>query len=118
MIQRRHLNQLSSSTPQGIACWVATAMFPDATCHHSEGWGPVSQLRPFDLTPCFEEAVLFTVPLGSLIVLSLIRVFQLRQFVALQRAQKINVRLLWGKLVRAHFNSGCLLPHPDRPTTT
>jgi ATP-binding cassette subfamily C (CFTR/MRP) protein 1 len=93
-------------------------MFPDATCHHSEGWGPVSQLRPFDLTPCFEEAILFSVPLGSLIVLSLVRVFRLRQFVALQRTQKLNVRLLWGKLVRAHFNSGRLSFRPDRPTTT
>lgn len=81
-------------------------MFPDATCHHSEGWGPVSRLRPFDLTPCFEEGVLFSVPLGSLIVLSLFRVYQLGQLVALQRTQKTNVRLLWGKLVRGHFNSG------------
>lgn len=81
-------------------------MFPDATCHHSEGWGPVSRLRAFDLTPCFEEGVLISVPLGSLIVLSLIRVYQLRQFVALQRTQKINVRLLWGKLVRGRFKSG------------
>ncbi|KAI9440473.1 P-loop containing nucleoside triphosphate hydrolase protein [Lactarius indigo] len=73
-------------------------MFPDATCHHIEGWGPVSRLRPFDFTPCFEEGVLFSVPLGSLIVLSLFRVSQLYRLAALQRTQKINVRLLWGKL--------------------
>ncbi|KAI9464554.1 P-loop containing nucleoside triphosphate hydrolase protein [Lactarius psammicola] len=82
-----------------VACWVAAAMLPDATCHHSEGWGPVSRLRPFDFTPCFEEGVLFSVPLGSLIVLSLFRVCQLWQLVALQRTQKVNVRLLWGKVV-------------------
>ncbi|KAH9175037.1 hypothetical protein EDB89DRAFT_433842 [Lactarius sanguifluus] len=51
-------------------------MFPDAKCHHSGG----------------------RLVLGSLIVLSLFRVCQLCQLVALQRAQKINVRLLWGKL--------------------
>ncbi|KAF8271622.1 metal resistance protein YCF1 [Lactarius quietus] len=73
-------------------------MFPDATCHHTEGWGPVSRLRPFDLTPCFEEGILFSVPLGSLIFLSLVRVYQLRHLVALQRTQKINARLLWAKL--------------------
>ncbi|KAH9000229.1 P-loop containing nucleoside triphosphate hydrolase protein [Lactarius akahatsu] len=73
-------------------------MFPDAKCHHNEGWGPVSRLRPFDFTSCFEEGVLFSVPLGSLIVLSLFRVCQLCQLVALRRTQKINVRLLWGKL--------------------
>ncbi len=94
-------------------------MFPDATCHHSEGWGPVSRLRSFDFTPCFEEGVLFSVPLGSLIVLSLFRVCQLYQFVALQRTQKINVRLLWGKLVRGHFNSGDFrVCGPDRLTET
>jgi ATP-binding cassette subfamily C (CFTR/MRP) protein 1 len=80
-------------------------MFPDATCHHSEGWGPISQLRPFDLTPCFEEGVLFSVPLSSLIALSLIRVYQLRKRDALQRTQKINARLLWGKLVRGRCHS-------------
>jgi ATP-binding cassette subfamily C (CFTR/MRP) protein 1 len=80
-------------------------MFPDTTCHHSEGWGPISRLRPFDLTPCFEEAVLFSVPLGSLIVLSLIRVYQLRKLDALQRTQKINAWLLWGKLVRGRCRS-------------
>ena len=85
---------------------MSATIFPDATCRHSEGWGPVSRLRPFDLTPCFEEGILFSVPLGSLIVLGLIRVYQLYQLVALQRAQKRNVWLLWAKLVRGHFNSG------------
>jgi ATP-binding cassette subfamily C (CFTR/MRP) protein 1 len=85
---------------------MAAAMLPDHTCHHSEGWGPVSRFRPFDLTSCFEEGILFSVPLGSLIVLSLVRVYQLYRLVALQRTQKINVQLLWVKLVRGHFNSG------------
>ena len=79
---------------------MAAAILPDTTCHHGEGWGPVSRLRPFDLTPCFEEGILFSVPLGSLIVLTLVRVYQLYRLVALRRTQKINVWLLWGKLVR------------------
>lgn len=81
-------------------------MLPYATCNHIEGWGPVSRLRPFDLTPCFEEGILFSVPLGSLIILSLIRVYQLYRLAALHRTQKTNVWLLWGKLVRGHFHSG------------
>ena len=80
-------------------------MFPDVTCHHSEGWGPISQLRPFDLTPCFEEGVLFSIPLGSLIALSLVRAYQLRKLDTLQRSQKINVWLLRGKLVRDRRDS-------------
>ena len=75
-------------------------MLLDAVCHHPEGWGPVSRLRPFDLTPCFEEAVLFSVPLGSLILLSLLRSWNLSRLSALQRTHRINTWLLWAKLVR------------------
>jgi len=75
-------------------------MLLDAVCHHPEGWGPVSHLRRFDLTPCFEEAVLFSVPLGSLILLSLFRSWHLSRLNALQRTHRINTCLLWVKLVR------------------
>ncbi|KAI0255781.1 P-loop containing nucleoside triphosphate hydrolase protein [Lactifluus subvellereus] len=73
-------------------------MSPDVICHHLEGWGPVSRLRPFDFTPCFEDAVLFSVPLASLTILGLFRVWNLCRLNALQRTQKINVWLLWSKL--------------------
>jgi ATP-binding cassette, subfamily C (CFTR/MRP), member 1 len=72
-------------------------------CHHHEGWGPVSRLRPFDLTPCFEEAVLFSFPLAFLIVLGLFRAWYLFKRCALQRTQKINMWFLWIKLVRRPF---------------
>ena len=75
------------------------AMLPDAMCHHPEGWGPVSRLDPFDLTPCFEDAVLFSVPLGLLTALGLLRTWQLSKLVAFQRTQKVNTWLLWMKLV-------------------
>jgi hypothetical protein len=74
-------------------------MLPDDLCHHPEGWGPISRLRPFDLTPCFEDAV-FSVPLGLLIAFSLLRSWQLSRLNALHRTQKINTWLLWVKLVR------------------
>lgn len=74
-------------------------MLPGDLCHHPEGWGPISRLRPFDLTPCFEDAV-FSVPLGLLIALSLLRSWQLSRLNALHRTQKINTWLLWVKLVR------------------
>ncbi|KAH9975853.1 P-loop containing nucleoside triphosphate hydrolase protein [Lactifluus volemus] len=67
-------------------------------CHHHEGWGPVSRLRPFDLTPCFEEAVLFSFPLAFLIILGLFRAWYLFKRCALQRTQKINMWFLWIKL--------------------
>jgi hypothetical protein len=75
-------------------------MLPGDLCRHPEGWGPVSRLRPFDLTPCFEDAVLFSVPLGLLIALSLLRSWHLSRLSALRRTQKINTWLLWAKLVR------------------
>jgi ATP-binding cassette subfamily C (CFTR/MRP) protein 1 len=75
-------------------------MLLDAMCHHPEGWGPVSLFRPFDLTPCFEEAILFSVPLGSLTVLSLLRSWHLSRLCAFQRTHRINTWLLWAKLVR------------------
>jgi hypothetical protein len=75
-------------------------MVVDRMCHHPEGWGPISRLRPFDLTPCFEDAVLFSVPSAVLVVLGLLRMLHLSRQPALQRAQKINTWLLWAKLVR------------------
>ena len=39
-------------------------MAGQVTCRDPEGWGPVSRLRQFDLTPCFEEGVV----LSSLLV--------------------------------------------------
>ena len=74
-------------------------MSPDVICHDPEGWGPISRLRPFDLTPCFEDAVLFSVPLASLTILGLFRAWNLCRISALKRTQKINVWLLWCKLV-------------------
>ena len=68
-------------------------------CRHPEGWGPISRLRPFDLTPCFEDAV-FSVPLGLLIALTLLRSWHLSRLNALHRTQQINTWLLWAKLVR------------------
>ncbi|KAI0285929.1 metal resistance protein YCF1 [Russula aff. rugulosa BPL654] len=77
-------------------------MLPGDLCRHSEGWGPVSRLRPFDLTPCFEDAV-FSVPLGLLIALSFLRSWHLSRLSALRRTQKINTWLLWAKLVILGF---------------
>lgn len=93
-------------------------MLPGDICRHPEGWGPVSRLRPFDLTPCFEDAVLFSFPLGLLIVLSLSRSWHLSRLSALRRTQKINTWLLWAKLVRV---SAVLIIDPhfltERPPT-
>ncbi|OCH93693.1 metal resistance protein YCF1 [Obba rivulosa] len=39
-----------------------------ARCRSSEGWGPVSPIRDFDLTPCFEEGPL----LSSLLIVTIL----------------------------------------------
>jgi hypothetical protein len=85
------------------------AMPPGDLCHHPEGWGPVSRIRPFDFTPCFEDAVLFSVPLGLLITLSLFRLWHLSRLSALHRTQRINTWLLWAKLVRVCVSACPLL---------
>jgi ATP-binding cassette subfamily C (CFTR/MRP) protein 1 len=84
-------------------------MLPGDLCHHPEGWGPVSRLRSFDLTPCFEDAVLFSVPLGLLIAVSLLRLWHLSRLSALHRTQRINTWLLWAKLVRVCLSALPLL---------
>ena len=78
-------------------------MLPGELCPYPEGWGPVSRLRPFDLTPCFEDAVLFSVPFGLLIAVGLLRSWQLSKLSALRRTQRINTWLLWAKLVRRFY---------------
>ena len=83
------------------------AMPPGDLCHHPEGWGPVSRIRPFDFTPCFEDAVLFSVPLGLLIAVSLFRLWHLSRLSALHRTQRINTWLLWAKLVRVRVSACC-----------
>ena len=49
-----------------------------ALCHHSEGWGPVSKQRPFDLTPCFEDGALVGGSLAFLFLGAILRTYQLR----------------------------------------
>ncbi|KAF5362251.1 hypothetical protein D9756_002523 [Leucocoprinus leucothites] len=42
-------------------------------CHDPEGWRPVSRLRPFDITPCYEEGILFSSILALLLVVGIFR---------------------------------------------
>ena len=65
----------------------------------AEGWGPVSHLRPFDLTPCFEEGVILSSILVVFAVLALFRCYALRSFDPHPRGRKSRW-LLRTKLVR------------------
>ena len=72
------------------------------TCHNAEGWNAVSRIRVFDSTPCFEEGIVLAALLGSLLVLSLVRVLTTCSQPQLNRNR--NSRwLLWAKLVRYLF---------------
>ncbi|KAF9779193.1 metal resistance protein YCF1 [Thelephora terrestris] len=58
-----------------------------ATCRTTydgahEGWGPVSRLREFDLTPCFEEGILLSTLLVLLLVVSLFRLWATKPEIA------------------------------------
>ncbi|KAG8854878.1 hypothetical protein FRB96_007278 [Tulasnella sp. 330] len=49
-----------------------------AFCASAEGWGPVSKLREFDFTPCFESSALLGGITALILFGSLLRTFQLR----------------------------------------
>ncbi|KIK09066.1 hypothetical protein K443DRAFT_672103 [Laccaria amethystina LaAM-08-1] len=67
------------------------------TCHNAEGWNPVSRIRAFDSTPCFEEGIILAALLGSLLVLGLVRVLTTRSHPQLNRSRN-SQWLLWAKL--------------------
>ena len=74
------------------------------TCRDpTESWGPVSRLRQFDLTPCFEEGIILSSILAVFAVLAVFRIFVLRSFKSHSRCKKSRV-ILWAKLVRAHLD--------------
>lgn len=79
-----------------------------ATCRttyhgHHEGWGPVSTLREFDLTPCFEEGIVLSTLLVALLVVSVFRLWGIKSE-PLERIQTLTSRsasVLNAKLVRS-----------------
>lgn len=71
-------------------------------CNNSEGWGPISRLRPFDLTPCFEDGVLNPSLLIALVITASVSSFIHSRHHPLQ----LNPRSKWllgTKLVRLHI---------------
>lgn len=69
-------------------------------CHDPhEAWGPVSRLRPFDLTPCFEQGVVLSSILVIFTVFAVFRCYTLRHFDVFPRCRK-SVLVLRSKLVR------------------
>ena len=75
-----------------------------------EGWGPVSRIRPFDLTSCFEEAAVLSPVLAILVLSAAIASWIHRGCEVRHRSEK-SVWVLRTKLVRATF---C----PDARTVT
>ncbi|KAF8957433.1 multidrug resistance-associated ABC transporter [Flammula alnicola] len=69
-----------------------------ATCHDIEGWQPVSRLRDFDITPCFEEGILISSLLSGIFLFSLLRSFSVCLNEPLQRSRKRSL-FLGAKLV-------------------
>ena len=74
------------------------------TAYHGrhEGWGPVSTLREFDFTPCFEEGIVLSTLLVALLILSLFRIWGIKTE-ALERIPALTTRsasVLNTKLVR------------------
>lgn len=65
----------------------------------AEDWGPVSRLREFDLTPCFEEGVVLSSALVIFVVLAVFRCYALRSFESYPRCRKSRW-VLWAKEVR------------------
>lgn len=92
---------VASSSP-AISCLSSTmGATTAAACRDTEGWGPLS-LRPFDLTPCFEEGIIFPIPLVLLLVSALFRSWSLKSRERHQHAHRVNRCLLVVKLVRLY----------------
>ena len=70
--------------------------------HSNEGWGPQSSLRPFDLTPCFEWTVLFSIPSALLITFGIQHILKLRRRAIFIRGSTSR-RLSSAKIVRSTF---------------
>ncbi len=64
-----------------------------------EGWGPVSRLRPFDLTSCFEEGAILSPLLTVLLISALVACYLHRRHDVQPRCRK-SVWTLRTKLVR------------------
>ncbi|KZV64400.1 P-loop containing nucleoside triphosphate hydrolase protein [Peniophora sp. CONT] len=62
----------------------------DGACHSPEGWGPVSHLRKFDLTPCFEQGVVLPTLLVILLAAGAVQVGLLRKEPARERKSRKN----------------------------
>jgi len=75
-----------------------------ATCrttYHGprEGWGPVSALREFDLTPCFEEGIILSTLLVVLLVVSLFRLWETKSVTVNRALTRRSASVLKAKLV-------------------
>ncbi|KAI0080155.1 metal resistance protein YCF1 [Panus rudis PR-1116 ss-1] len=73
-----------------------------AACRNSEGWGPVSKIRQFDLTPCFEEGTLLSTVLVVFVICALFRTWGLYRFESHSRCRK-SVWILRSKLTLQFF---------------
>ena len=75
---------------------------------HHEGWGPVSTLREFDLTPCFEEGIILSTPLVVLLLVSLFRLWGITPKATNRTLTSRSTSVLKAKLVC----SAVMLPAP------
>jgi len=66
---------------------------------HHEGWGPVSKLREFDLTPCFEEGIVLSTLLVVLLAVSLFRLWGIKSKAAEYTLTTRSASVLKAKLV-------------------
>nr|UYV50462.1 YCF1 [Agaricus brasiliensis] len=84
-------------------------------CRDQEGWVVVSRQRAFDVTPCFEEGILFSSLLAALLVISLVRsltlaILDTRHISSPSRwILRLKLALLFGALFASAFNLAKIL---------
>lgn len=79
--------------PSGVHEAVAAAADACGICDNTEGWGPVSPVRLFDLTPCFQAVMLWIVPGALFALLALLSLRELRAQPVVERDYESNSRL-------------------------
>ena len=108
------VHSLDASSPFLVA-------FSMATCRtnyhgHREGWGPVSTLREFDLTPCFEEGILLSTLLAVLLVVSLFRLWETKSVAVNRTLTSRSASVLKAKLVCSVITLPSHSSHNRRPS--
>ncbi|RUS22445.1 multidrug resistance-associated protein 3 [Endogone sp. FLAS-F59071] len=78
----------------------------DAICKDSEGWGPLSSLRDFDFTTCFEDVILIPLPSLVFVFAGAFRLLYLARSMQSNTNRRAKDWLYWLRMIFTIANLG------------